>query len=55
MSLFHGYQDKSEKLEEEIKENYLSTKGGQMSGNIDMKLNCINNLKAPIEDTRRYK
>ena len=51
MSLFYGYEDKVEKVEEEIKKNELPLSGGKMSGNTDMKLNCINNLKAPIDDT----
>ena len=48
MSLFYG---KVEKVEKEMKENYLLLLGGKMSGNNDMKFYCINNLKAVIDDT----
>ena len=43
-SLYYGFED-------EMKENYLSMKGGTMTGVLDMKLNALKNIPAPIGNT----
>ena len=47
MSLFYYYEDKADKVEELKK--YLPPKGGQMSRNINMKLNSLKNIPAPVD------
>ena len=54
MSLFFGYEDKLDRIdevEEEVKNSYLPLDGGKMKGNIDMSLNSIKKISAPVDDT----
>ena len=47
------FHRKCNTTEEEIN-NYLLLKGGKMSGNIDMRLNCIKNSKTPDGISKIY-
>ena len=57
MALYYGYEDEVEKLEdkvETVENNYLPLSGGQMKGNLDLKLNRLLNVPAPINDTDEF-
>ena len=50
MSLYFGYDDKLQTVEEkvEVEGNYLSGSGGKMKGDINMSLNRLKNIRRQL-------